>query len=94
MCHFILDMRQWNAHPNGTTHSPSAINSFHAAAQRAGAAVIEEFGDPLYNESLRESQSSREVSGSVGEPQSTGEGIELADIHPQTQPTDLVVDPA
>jgi hypothetical protein len=57
-----LDIRHQNAHPNGSsiTYSLLPVNSFHAAVQHAGAAVIAEFGDTMFNESFTKYQSSRD----------------------------------
>jgi hypothetical protein len=70
-----------NAHPNGTsiTHNSLPINSFHAAARHAADAVVEEFGDPLFNSCFSDSQS-------------RGEDVELSELQLQPQPSEPPVD--
>jgi hypothetical protein len=81
ICRFLLDIRHLNAHPNGisTTHNSLPITSFHAAARHAGDAVVEEFGDPLFNSCFTDSQSRTEA-------------LELSDLQPQPQPSEPTVD--
>ena len=77
VCRFLLEIRQQNAHPNGTsqTHQASPINSFHAVAQHVGNSVVEEFGDSFFNESF-------------SMPQPQGDTMELQDIIPRGQSED------
>jgi len=74
VCRFLLEIRQQNSHPNGTsqTHQASPMESFHAVAQHIGNSVAEEFGDSLLNQSF-----------SISHPHE--EGMELQDITPQGQ---------
>ncbi|KAF8574284.1 hypothetical protein K439DRAFT_1624440 [Ramaria rubella] len=53
ICHFHLDLQQRNDHPNGSTTSHSLpFGSFHAVKERIHRAVVDEFGDLSFNESL------------------------------------------
>jgi hypothetical protein len=54
VCRFLLDIREFNAHLNGASnadHSPH-LSKFQAAVRSAGNAIVEEFGDPLFNQPL------------------------------------------
>ena len=53
ICYFFLDIRQRNDHLNGTSQPSLQIGSFHAVVKSIHNAVIEEFGDPSFDESLR-----------------------------------------
>jgi len=77
VCRFLLEIRQQNTHPNGTsqTHQASLKNSFHAVAQHVGNSVAEEFGDSFFNESFAISQSHEE-------------SMELQEISPQAHSED------
>jgi hypothetical protein len=63
---FFLDLREWNAHPNGTsqTRDLGPCSSFKAAVRKISNAIIEDLGDPEH-EALFASQatSSGSVSG-------------------------------
>jgi hypothetical protein len=61
VCRFTLDIRQMNMHPHGTrsTYVSPQLTSFRAATQRVENAVIDELGDPLFNESFVAPQASR-----------------------------------
>ena len=56
ICHFVLDIRQRNDHPNGTSWPSQPIGTFRAVAQCVHNVVIEEFGDPSYDEALGKDQ--------------------------------------
>jgi len=45
---FLLDLREWNAHPNGTSETKdlSPCSSWKAAARKLSNAIIEDLGDP------------------------------------------------
>jgi len=45
---FFLDLREWNAHPNGTSQTKdlSPCSSWKAAARKFSSAIIEDLGDP------------------------------------------------
>ncbi|KAF8573868.1 hypothetical protein K439DRAFT_1624751 [Ramaria rubella] len=53
ICRFHLDLQQRNDHPNGSTTSHSLpLGSFHAVTERIHRAVVDEFGDLSFNESI------------------------------------------
>jgi hypothetical protein len=81
ICRFLLEIRSLNAHPKGTsiTHNSLPINNFQAAVRHAGDAVVEEFGDPLFNSCFSDSQS-------------RGEDIELSELQLQPPPSEPPVD--
>ncbi|KAF8579753.1 hypothetical protein K439DRAFT_1620294 [Ramaria rubella] len=53
ICRFHLALQQRNDHPNGSNTSHSLpLGSFHAVKERIHRAVVNEFGDMSFNESL------------------------------------------
>jgi len=53
VCQFHLELHKRNSHPNGTPFdAPPPSGSFKAATQQVHGAIIEEFGDLNFNESL------------------------------------------
>jgi len=58
ICHFLQDIRHRNEHPNGTisTSLPLASGSFQAAAQHIQDVIMEEFGDPPFEQSSTQEQ--------------------------------------
>ena len=58
VCRFLLDIHHRNEHPNGSTNPslPLASGSFHAAAQHIQDVIMEEFGDPPFEQSSTQEQ--------------------------------------
>ncbi len=52
ICCFLLDIRQRNNNPNGTSQPSLPIGSFHAAVKYIHKAVVEAFGDPSFDHSI------------------------------------------
>ncbi|KAF8576922.1 hypothetical protein K439DRAFT_1622470 [Ramaria rubella] len=51
ICQFHLELQQRNQHPNDTTTShPHTFSSLHAVTRRIHKTVMDEFGDPAFNE--------------------------------------------
>jgi len=56
ICRFLLEIRQRNDHLNSISQPPLTVGSFHAVAQHIHNAVVDEFGDPSFDDSFEEDE--------------------------------------